>query len=362
MHTTNFERLVAARPGNAPWRSLRWKREWCFCRFAARQALPRLGILLALLLAGGWLFQWLEPENILTLPHAMFYTWSLVFGQPPEEFPSSRILQTMFFVVPVLGITVILEGIIDLSLLVRDRRRNERKWCSMMAASMKNHIVIVGFGKLGFRTFRLLRSLGEPVVVIERSEECQFLEEVRRDGSPILIGDARRESLLTDANVAAARSIVLCSNDDLANLEIALDARKLNSAILVVLRMFDQNMADKIRDGFNIHIAMSQSAISAPVFASAAIDPSIVGSFVVGDQLVVMQRWRVDAGSPLTGRAVGELTALHGVSVVERQSADGRKQLFPPADATFSAGDVLLIQGPFEAVRRVRGQVNVMAP
>ena len=68
--------------------------------------------------------------------------------------------------------------------------------------------------------------------------------------------------------------------------------------IRVVLRMFDQNMADKIREGFNIHIAMSQSAMSAPAFAGAAIDRSIMNSYAMGDQYVVMQRWVVREGEP----------------------------------------------------------------
>ncbi|PJF24743.1 MAG: hypothetical protein CUN53_16300, partial [Phototrophicales bacterium] len=56
-----------------------------------------------------------------------------------------------------------------------------------------------GFGKLGYRIFLVLRKLGEPVVVIERDAHNQFLEEVRRDGSPLLVGDARREALLAAA-------------------------------------------------------------------------------------------------------------------------------------------------------------------
>ena len=87
--------------------------------------------------------------------------------------------------------------------------------------------------------------------------------------------------------------IILATDDDLANLEVALDARRINPGIRVVLRMFDQNMADKIRDGFNIYTAMSQSAISAPAFATAALDRAIVNSFMVNDALIVMQRWIV---------------------------------------------------------------------
>jgi Trk K+ transport system NAD-binding subunit len=300
------------------------------------------------------MFQRLEPELNHSLPEATYYTWSLVFGEPPEAFPRPVLLQALFFIVPVLGLTVIIEGVVDFSMMVRDRRRNERGWCSMMASSLRNHIVLVGFGRLGFRTFFLLRDHGEEVVVIERDADNEFLEEVRRDGSPLFIGDARREALLEEANIAQARSIILATNDDLANLEIALDARKISPTIRVVLRMFDQNMADKIRDGFNIHIAMSESAISAPAFATAAMEPSILSSLVVSDQLVVMKRWHVREGGPLCSKTVGHVLVELGFGVVERRAKSGAAKLFPHPDTRLEPGDELLVQGPFESLKKLK--------
>ena len=271
--------------------------------------------------------------------------------EPPEAFPQSRVLQALFFIVPILGLTVIIEGVVDLALMMGNRLRYERSWCTIMAGSMSKHVVLVGLGKLGYRTFCLLRHLGEQVVVIESDDAQQFIEEVRQEGSPLLLGDARRDALLREANVAGARSIVLATNDDLANLEIALDARKLNPDISVVLRMFDQNMADKIRDGFNIHIAMSQSAMSAPAFATAAIDRSIVGSFMIGSQLVVMKRWRVQPDGPLNGRTVADLMVKHRLGVVEQRPADGLPAVFPAPETKLNPGDELLVQGAFETIK-----------
>lgn len=333
----------------------RWRREWCFVRAAAKHLRNRVLLMMVILLGGGLAFKYLEPEKGHSLQKATYYTWSLVFGEPPEEFPESPFLQALFFLVPVLGLTVIIEGIVDLSLMLRDRRRYERSWCIMMAESLSRHIVLVGLGKLGFKTYRVLHQLGEPIVVIERNPESQFLEEVRRDGTPVLVGDARREALLNDANIARAKSVILATDDDLANLEIALDARKLAPDIRVVLRMFDQNMADKIREGFGLHIAMSQSAISAPAFAVAAIESSIVGSFIVGDQLIVMQRWEVREGGRLANKSVGQVIGDHGISVIEhRPGGRSPARLFPPPATMLNPGDELLIQAPFHTIDTLR--------
>lgn len=332
----------------------RWWSEWCFVRVCFRHFRLRFLLMAIVLSVGGLLFMLLEPEKEHSFVRAVFYTFALVFGEPPEEFPRSPLLQSLFFLVPVLGLTIIIEGIVDFALMMRDRRRFERSWCTMLANSFQDHVVLVGLGRLGFRTFRVLRLLGEAVVVIERSPDNEFLEEVRRDGSPLLIGDARREALLEDANIRKARSILLATDDDLANLEAALDARKMNPAIRVVLRMFDQNMADKVRDGFNISLAMSQSAISAPTFATCAILPTTVNSFIVGDRIVAMQRWLVRRGGPLDGITVAETTRRHQVGVVQHHRSPAEAVLHPDPDLRLEPGDGVMIQGTIEALGALR--------
>lgn len=326
-------------------------REWCFITATLHHFSLRF-VLIGLIVFGGAMLFWkLESHSF---PESLFFTWALVFGEPPEDFPEKLPLQILFFAVPVLGLLVVLEAMVEFALILRDRRRHEQSWCRTMAASFSNHIVLVGLGKLGFRTYKLLRRLGESVVVLERQSDTAFLEEVRAEGTPVLVGDARREIMLVHANIAKARSIILATDDDLANLEIALDARRLAPRVRVVLRMFDQNMAEKIRDGFNIHVAMSQSAMSAPAFATAAVNPSIVNSFVIEDQLVVMRRWKVRAGGPLCGKTVAQLMADHGVGVVEQKSRAGAVRLFPPPETRVEDGDELLVQGLFDTFARLK--------
>lgn len=337
-------------------------REWCFLRAVVSQLWMQLAGMAALLVTGAILFRVLEPDRGHTFVRGMYYTWALVFGEVPEEFPESPVLQGLFFVVPVIGVAVLVDAIVEFASLLRDRQRSERRWCRIMAGGMSNHIVLVGLGRLGYRTFTLLRKLGERVVVIEANPQNQFLEDVRRDGSPLIVGDARRELILQDANIAAARCIVLATTDDLANLEIALDARRLAPHVRVILRMFDQNMADKVQEGFGIQIAMSQAAISAPAFALKAVEESIVGGVVVGDRLVVSMRTRIVRGGPLEGRTVGEIIEHYGCGVVERRPArpaspSAETELFPPPRTVLEAGDEVMLEGPYERIDELRRRV-----
>lgn len=329
-------------------------RQWCFVRAALQSFGKRFLVMTTILLTCGILFQVCEPRPNRSFPEAVFFGWSLVFGQPPEEFPKHPLLQLLFFLMPVIGLTVIIEGLIDFATLLRDRRSAERNWCKIMSESLRDHVILVGLGRLGYRVYRLLRKLGEPLVVIESDPNCEFLDDVRRDGVPLFIADARREAYLHDANAKHAKSIIAGTNDDLANLEIALDARRINPTIRVVLRMFDQNVADKVRDGFKIRIAMSQAAISAPSFTMAAVESDIIGSFVAGDRLVIMINWAISSVSPLVGKTIGDLIREKQIGVIEYRPATGGKQVFPSPDQILSVGDQLLVQGLYESIDEMR--------
>lgn len=357
MPTSRLALLHRKRPWHARTRRWLW-REWAFARAVTRQLWPRLAFLAALLIAGAWLFRRLEPERGRTPIEALFATWSLVFGQPAEGFPRSPVLQALYFVVPILGLTVIISGIVEFAEILRDRRRNERNWSLAMIDSLRDHIILVGLGRLGYRIYQILHELDERVVVLESQADNPFLERVREHHSPLLIGDGRRDQLLVEAGVARAKSIVLATNDDLANMEIALDARRLAPGIRVVLRMFDQNMADKIREGFDIHLAMSQSAISAPAFATAALDRTIINSFVVDNELVVLQRWSITPGHAWIGRSVADLVNDHQVHVLEIKRGGagpaGRPMLIPKLAERLEAGDEVVVQGRHTQLRDLR--------
>jgi Trk K+ transport system NAD-binding subunit len=118
--------------------------------------------------------------------------------------------------------------------------------------------------------------------------------------------------------------------------------------------MFDQNMADKVRQGFQLETAMSQSALAAPAFVTAALEKSIVDSLLVNDELLVMERRPVAPGDPLCGQTVGDVMTAHGVGIVEHRSAGGIARLMPPPATRLSRGDEVILQGSYAALRALR--------
>ncbi len=79
----------------------------------------------------------------------------------------------------------------------------------------------------------------------------------------------------------------------------------------------------------------------------AAIDPSIVNSFVLGDQLIVMYRWKVGPGGPLDGKTIGQVMNEMGCGVARISSGAEPARIFPPPNTALKVGDDVLMQGPF---------------
>jgi voltage-gated potassium channel len=99
------------------------------------------------------------------------------------------------------------------------------------------HIVICGYGMFGRTVAAQLRETGHDVVIIE-FDPAEF-ESIGEDVLAIE-GDARKEAVLTDANVMAADTIVAAIDDSNVNIQIAITASQLAPDLRVVVRVGDE--------------------------------------------------------------------------------------------------------------------------
>jgi len=189
-------------------------------------------------------------------------------------------------------------------------------------------------------------------VAIELNPEGRFVEKVKELGIPIILADARRSENILKAGVKKADAIIPCTDNELTNLDIALDARELNPDIRVVMRMFDADFAKRVEKGFGIQYAFSTSAVSAPIFASAALRENVQHSFYVGDNLLHISQVFVQSGSRLQGMPIGKLEEVLDLSVV-CHDRDGCTDLHPDNKLQLEEGDGILVLTSFENLRRL---------
>jgi hypothetical protein len=169
--------------------------------------------------------------------------------------PKSGSARALYFGYPLIGLVVVADTVVRATLLLFSRQENQKEWTRVLASTYRDHIILCGLGHVGYRILERLLHWHLDVVVIEKNTESSFLLRTQQMGVPVLLMDARQEESLEAAGLHHARTLVIATNDDLANVEIALDARRLNPHIRVVLRMFDENIANKLRDAFHLEVA-----------------------------------------------------------------------------------------------------------
>lgn len=316
----------------------------------------RTTVLMAVLLFGCMplLYRWRHsgPDgHPVSLGKALRHVYFLLYGQPSLDVDDT-LLMVLDMVIPPVGIAVLVDGVVRFAYLFFARHRQDKEWFEVIAETFKGHVVVCGAGRVGYRVVAQLRALGKDVVVVEKREEATFVAVLRDEQVPLLIDDIRSPQCLPRTNVNKAAAIVCATDDDLANLNIALDARRMNPDIRVVIRLFDDDLVAKVRDTFKAE-ALSSSSLAAPAMALAALDPRIVHSFRIGTHLMVVSVFEARDGLP--GMTVSEVRDRFGGLTLSMRRRGSREEFLHPNGSTrIEVGDALTLQAEYKDYRHLR--------
>lgn len=294
--------------------------------FARRMGRPLLWVLLYTIV-GAVVLKWdvTRSGEEVDFGRAIYAMYTQLFFEPTFELPVGTVSRVLMFATPVVGVFLIFDGLVKVGAELLDRDARRDAWMRIMSERMQDHIVVCGLGHVGFRVVEELRALGEPIVGIEKNTAESFVEVVRGYEIPVFVGDARRDELLVSAGVARARAIVCATDDDLVNLEVSLDAKRMNPAIRVVMRMFDQRLASKVGGALDLDQTFSTSSLSAPLIALQATEPGIRAAYRLGDgtMRVVFER---QLGQGFKPRKLEAFERAIGARVVDHRAPEARRE------------------------------------
>lgn len=210
---------------------------------------------------------------------------------------------------------------------------------------MTDPVLVCGMGHVGYRIVQLLRRLGEPVVVVTDTTREEWRRAAEAEGVRVVQGDARDEAVLQEAGLARARALIAATDDDPANIEMALDARRVRPDLPVVIRLFDQDLARHLESSFEIRRALAVSALAAPAFAAAALGERWIGSFTLEGEEFVIGRIAFEpepGAEPLTVQGLAE---RHGLATILEEGPDGGAVPAPPGDTALVPGGRATVVG-----------------
>jgi Trk K+ transport system NAD-binding subunit len=222
---------------------------------------------------------------------------------------------------------------------------------------MRNHVVVCGLGNMGFRLLGEFVEQGVQVVAIERDDGSRHVAAARRMGVPVVVGDATLTETLKAAQVEHAQAVVTATDNDVADLQAAINARAVDPDVRVVLRLFDNELSTAIEQRFNIHISRSTAVIAAPVFATEMLGHGLVNTVHVGGQALAFGECDVVADGPVAGKPVSDLHASRDLRVLAVQSSPGEPPEWRVAESrVLSVGERIAVVGRAAVVQELSGE------
>jgi Trk K+ transport system NAD-binding subunit len=315
-----------------------------------------LGIFAGLVIGGGAILTRFYHHEVLSFPRACHSVFLMIFLESSLEFPDEWYLQPLFYLFPIVGLGAVADSVIRLAFLMFTRKQNQPEWNRMLSSLCRNHVVVVGVGRVGYQVVRELLELRESVVVIEQVSEAELLEALFDRRIPVIQGNARMPSVLEQAGVSKARAIIVTTGDDLTNLDIALEARELTATARIVIRLFDETLARKVAGAFAMP-TVSTSQVAAPAFIAAALGHKVYQGFNLAGQYVHLTDLVINPAGKLAGLTVGEVQSDKTINIVMHQGPQG-VNVNPAAEIILTPGDTILVIAPIDALLRLEEMNN----
>ena len=92
------------------------------------------------------------------------------------------------------------------------------------------------------------------------------------------------------------------TSSDEVNLEAALHARAIRADLRIVLRLYDDDLAERVQKMIGNTVSRSVSYLAAPAFAAAMLEHQVLRTIPVGRHVLLIADVRVEAGAELAGK------------------------------------------------------------
>jgi Trk K+ transport system NAD-binding subunit len=209
---------------------------------------------------------------------------------------------------------------------------------------LSDHVIVVGLGNVGTRVVGQLHDLGIDVACVDRNPSAMGMALARRLGLRVVVGEAYREETLRAAGIDTCQALVSVTSNDIVNLETALHARALVNDLRLVLRLADDDLAQRVqRNAGGVTVSRSVAYLAAPTFAAAMLENQVLRTIPVGRHVLLIADIRVDGASELAGKPVADVIQAGRASVLAVQQGAGRVEWGPARDLALSSGDRMFV-------------------
>lgn len=212
---------------------------------------------------------------------------------------------------------------------LRDRARRATGWRFRPNGDERPHYVVCGSDPLAYWVVRALLATdpaaGQVRVTLVVPERRRSDGPDGRDvpGVRVVLADRLDEAAFRRAGLADAAGLALLHQDDVGNMHAALCAQAVEPRLRLVVRMYNTNLADGLRQLFPDSAIISDASMAAPAFVAAALGELAPTHFRhAGRTLYVARRTDVRPQDVVCGLAVTTDPELVRVLPADEVAAD----------------------------------------
>ena len=296
-------------------------------------------------------YMYIEGWDLLDAAWMVLITLTTIgFGEIHPLSPAGRVF-TMGLILAGIGVVtyttaqltqVLIEG--QLPAMLRARRQ------AQMRDRLKEHYIVIGYGRLGRAVVDELLAAGAQVCVIEREEALL----AGLDGRCAVVrGDGADDEALKQAGIHQAKGVAVAVSSGAEAIYATLSAHQLNPKLQIVTRVVDPAHALKARRA-GAGSVVSPHTMGGWRMAHGLIRPHATSfldlATLASHEDILLEEYEIPPGSPVSGKTIATMRAptrpgAPHILVIAVRQAGGRMIPTPRPEQVLMSGDVLIVIG-----------------
>lgn len=229
--------------------------------------------------------------------------------------------------------------------------------------SLKNHVVVCGYGRNGKQAVRKLLAHKKSFVVIEKDRGME--ERLQLDEVPYVIGNANEDEILMQAGIERASNFISALPDDADNLFVVLSTRQINKNINIISRASNESSYDKLKFAGANNVILPDK-IGGDHMASLVVVPglmefidnlSIVGKSNINIEEVAVEKLLKNQSSKTIKDL--DLRKKTGCSVIGYKDENGQYIVNPEAELELAPNSKIIVLGRPEQIEALNSEYNI---
>jgi len=224
---------------------------------------------------------------------------------------------------------------------------------------LKNHVIVVGYGRNGRQSIEELKRHKFPIVIVDNNES--IIQDIRHKAELLYIyGDATEDQTLTDAKIDTAKALITALPNDADNLFVVLTARAMNPDITIISRASNFNSDKKLRSAGATNVIMPDK-IGGQRMAKLVAQPDVI-DFVEYVMLRESEGVHIEEihckgmVSSFTEKSIGEWTirSTTGANIIGIKTSDNHYIVNPTPEQKITEKDQIFVLGNPEQITKLK--------